>query len=292
MADIGAPGSPTGDQRDSTVQTAKDQTKQVGQTAVQAGSDVAQSAKEQGKEVVAEAGRQAQNLYHQARVQVSDQASTQQKRAVGGLYSLGDEMSRMAQQGGQNGPATQVARQASDKINQVAQWLESREPRHVFQEVKRYARNNPGTFLFGAAVLGVLAGRLTKNLTGDSDDNGVRATGSSGAGRYPAESGSYLSGATGSTLESGYAAESGYPPAGYAADYVETQPYSTGTQPGGEGTVYAGAEAGYAGGPEAAGYPQDPDLGYSTPDTAYAEPVDPMANTPTLPVPRDQESQR
>lgn len=188
------PSDPTNDApSDSTAQTAIDQTKAVGQSAAQAGSTVVDSAKEQGQQVAAEAKRQVGNVYQQARSQVSEQAGAQQKKAVDGLYALGDEVGKMAEQGGQSGPATQLARQASDKIRETAQWLEGREPGHVLDEVKRYARRNPGTFLLGAAVLGLVAGRLTKNLTGDDDDDSsqsaARSTGRSSttAGGYPSD---------------------------------------------------------------------------------------------------------
>ena len=77
----------------------------------------------------------------------------------------------MAQNGGQGGPVTELAHQAADRVHGVAGWLEEREPGDLLNEVKGYARRNPGTFLVGAAVLGVLAGRLTKGLTAGSDDH-------------------------------------------------------------------------------------------------------------------------
>jgi hypothetical protein len=129
---------------------------------------VVQSVKDQGKEVAAETGRQAGNLYGQVRSELRDQAGAQQRRAVSGLYALGDEVAKMAHQGGQSGPATQAARQAANSINQAAQWLERREPGHVLDEVKNFARRRPAVFFAGAAVLGVVAGRLTRNITSES----------------------------------------------------------------------------------------------------------------------------
>jgi hypothetical protein len=208
MTDIGASDPPPVHAQRSTVDAAKEQTTAVGQSAKDAGSDVVAQAKDQTQRVASEAGRQTQDLYRQVRGQLGDQASTQQKRAVGGLYALGHEVGQMAEQGGQSGPATHVARQASEKINDAARWLDSREPGHVLDDVKRYARRNPGTFLLGAAVLGVLAGRLTKNL-GSPD-----ATASSGwpsmdaddgmSGQLQTSTTTYVSGSgtTGSTVPS------------------------------------------------------------------------------------------
>ncbi|MEV4545383.1 hypothetical protein [Micromonospora echinaurantiaca] len=164
----------------------REQARQVGSEAKQAGGAVAQTAKEQGAEVGREAARQARNLYGEARSQLASQTNEQQRRAAGGLRSLADEMRTMAEQGGQAGPVSELARQAADRVHGVAGWLEAREPGDILAEVRDYARRNPGTFLVGAAVLGVLAGRLTKNIaaTGDGQGGSHRAYGS-GAGYDP-----------------------------------------------------------------------------------------------------------
>ncbi|MEH0938784.1 hypothetical protein [Micromonospora psammae] len=147
----------------------RDQARQVGSEAANAGGAVAQTAKEQGREVADEAKRQARNLYGEARNQLAGRTSEQQRRAAGGLRSLAEEVRSMAQNGGSAGPVTELAHQAADRVHGVAGWLEEREPGDLLNEVKNYARRNPGTFLVGAALLGVVAGRLTKGLTSASD---------------------------------------------------------------------------------------------------------------------------
>jgi hypothetical protein len=150
-------------------QPATDKAHEVASHAKQAGGDVAQTAKEQGREVAHEAKVQARDLYHQARGHLTDQAGQQQQRAVGGLRSLAEEMRSMAEQGGQSGPVSELARQAADRVHGAAGWLEQRQPGDLVAEVRDYARRNPGTFLIGAAVLGVLAGRLTRGVAAASD---------------------------------------------------------------------------------------------------------------------------
>ncbi|WP_320066619.1 hypothetical protein [Micromonospora sp. RTGN7] len=150
----------------------RDQARQVGSEAAHAGGAVAQTAKEQGREVIGEAKRQARDLYGEARHQLVGQTGEQQRRAAGGLRSLADEMRSMAQNSGQAGPVTELTHQAAERVNGVAGWLEERQPGDIVAEVKDYARRNPGTFLVGAAVLGVLAGRLTKSLSAVSHDTG------------------------------------------------------------------------------------------------------------------------
>ncbi|SBT46074.1 hypothetical protein [Micromonospora auratinigra] len=151
----------------------RDQARQVGSEAANAGGAVARTAKEQGREVVGEATRQARNLYGEARTQLAGQTSQQQQRAASGLRSLADEMRSMAQNGGSAGPVTELAHQAADRVHGVAGWLEQREPGDILHEVKNYARRNPGTFLVGAALLGVVAGRLTRNIAAVGDGTGT-----------------------------------------------------------------------------------------------------------------------
>ncbi|WP_341717207.1 hypothetical protein QQG74_25325 [Micromonospora sp. FIMYZ51] len=148
----------------------REQARQVGSEAAHAGGAVAETAREQGKEVGREAARQARDLYGEARTTLAGQAGEQQRRAAGGLHSLADEMRAMADNGGQDGPVSEVARQAAERVHGVAGWLERREPGDLLTEVRDYARRNPGTFLVGAALLGVVAGRLTRNLSATGDD--------------------------------------------------------------------------------------------------------------------------
>src|SRR6185503_18208742 len=142
----------------------QERTSNVADTAKDAAGDVMDTAKEQGREVVAETGRQARDLYERAREQVRTQANDQQRRAAGSLRRLGDELRGMSDKSGESGPATELARQASERVETVADWLETRQPGDLVAEVREYARRHPGAFLAGAALLGVLAGRLSRGL--------------------------------------------------------------------------------------------------------------------------------
>ncbi|MBQ0903784.1 hypothetical protein [Micromonospora sp. U21] len=165
----------------------REEARQVGSEAAHAGGAVAQTAREQGTEVGREAARQARNLYGEARNQLASQTGEQQRRAAGGLRSLADEMRSMAEQGGQAGPVSELTRQAADRVHGVAGWLEEREPGDLITEVRDYARRNPGTFLVGAAVLGVLAGRVTRGISAAGDDSGNGSASYRGAGAYDPE---------------------------------------------------------------------------------------------------------
>ncbi|MDG4824793.1 hypothetical protein O7635_23325 [Asanoa sp. WMMD1127] len=216
MTDIATSRSPSGDQ-ESTTQKAKDEARDVGQTAVAAGGNVAQTAKEQGKEVGRETARQARNLYGEARGHLRQQAGDQQRRAAGGIRTLGDELRSMAENSNGSGPASELAHQAASRVSGVADWLESREPGQLVDEVKQFARRRPGTFLVGAAVLGILAGRLTRGLVADAHDQ------SDATAAYPTTEPSGVYG-------SGY--QAGDPTAAYPTTAAPTGGAAT-TYPGG-----------------------------------------------------------
>ena len=233
----------------------RDQARQVGSEAANAGGAVAQTAKEQGREVIGEAQRQARNLYGEARTQVAAQTSQQQQRAAGGLRSLAEEMRSMAQHSGQAGPVTELAHQAADRVHGVAGWLEQREPGDILNEVKTYARRNPGTFLIGAAVLGVLAGRLTKNIAAAGDDHGT-AQRAYGTGYDPDRT---------AVIPTSRAVPDAVPPGGY----LDPTPGS-----------YADPQTGYA---EPGGYTDPTRGGYADPQTGTGRPLPPVSQTDPLP---------
>ncbi len=164
-----SPGTTSGQ---GTTQVAKEQAGQVGQSATQAAGQVAQTSKEQVLEVASEAKAQARDLIGEARTQVSQQAGSQRDRLVETIRSLAEELESMASSGGKGGMASELAGQASTRAHDLAVFLEGREPGDLIQEARSFARQRPGAFLAGAAVLGAVAGRLTKSVRAASSDSG------------------------------------------------------------------------------------------------------------------------
>ena len=251
---------------------AKEQAGQVGQTAADAGGQVAQTTKEQAQNVVGEARQQARDLVHEARTQVRSQAGTQKGRAVEGLRSLGDELHQMAQQGGgQSGIAAEVARQAADRAHGLAQYLDRHEPADLLDEVRAYARRRPVVFLTGAAIAGVVAGRLTRSLASQGDN---------GPAALPAGRTQGLTGGYGTGYDTGYG--SGYSTGTAAAAGYQTEPtevYDPGYQP--PAPLPVDPAPAYPGSPVSADptYPATPaDPGYE--DTGY-DPAAPGTSQPT-----------
>jgi len=165
---------------DSTRDVASDEARSTVEDAKASGQQVAATAKEQAGQVAGEAKGQAKEVLNQARRELQDQASSQHQRAAGGLHSLADELEGMATgTAPSSGVATDLVQQASSKARELARWLESREPGDLLDEARSFARRRPGMFLAGAAVLGLVGGRLTRGMADEARDD-------SGTPDYPA----------------------------------------------------------------------------------------------------------
>lgn len=170
-------GSGSGGSGSGTPAVAKQQAGEVAQGAKDAGQQVAGEAMQQAGEVKREVGTQARDLLNQTRGELSSQAGEQQQRAAGGLRVISQELGQLAR--GESaelpGPATDIVQQVSQRVDAVAQWLESREPGDVLQEVQSFARQRPGAFLAVAAGAGLLVGRFARGVkdAGSQDDDAV-----------------------------------------------------------------------------------------------------------------------
>ena len=78
----------------------------------------------------------------------------------------------MTENSDRSGVATEVARQAADRVHGLGTYVEQNRPGDVLDEVRAFARRRPGTFLLGALAAGVVTGRLVKGATADSTPSG------------------------------------------------------------------------------------------------------------------------
>lgn len=153
-----------------TKQVAKDEAVATGQQAKEGAKHVAEVGKDEVKNVAQETGQQAKELWQQTRSQLLDQSAQQQTRVADGLRSLSQELSGMARNSEQQGVASDLALQASQRMGDVAGWLDQRDPGSLVSEVKQFARQRPGAFLATAAVIGLVGGRLSRGLLADHQD--------------------------------------------------------------------------------------------------------------------------
>lgn len=218
------PSGATSSTDDPSVKEKAAQTAQAGQHAA---SDVAQTAAGKAQDVVGETKKQARNVVGEARDQLRGHAGEQHRNAVSNLRSLGGELQSMAQNGEQDGVATDLVRRAGDQAHSAASWLDNRNPEDLLDEVRSFARRRPGIFLAGALVAGVLAGRLTRGVVAthqaDSDGGGGSE---SGADQFASADTTVYPGGLG----------------GRATTYPES---ATGAVPGGTPGYDTGYEGGY-----------------------------------------------
>jgi len=240
-------GSTTsGDQ--GTVDTAKEEAKDLTHTATAEAKNVAATAKDEAMSVAGDVKTQAKDLYVQTKQELTEQASTQQQRVASGLRAVGSELGSMADRS-DGGVAGDLVRQAATRVSAAGSWLEARDPGGVIDEVKRFARRKPGVFILGAAVAGVVVGRLTRALASvASDEAGSSSSGSSGASSAGAPAG----GVTAATVpaQAGVAGGmSGMPQAGT----VPQTPAGAGAAASGAGAVGAGTAGAGADGVDGVG---------------------------------------
>jgi len=182
----------------STTDTAKSEAANVGSTAKDAGGQVAATAADQAKNVAGETRRQAQDLINQAQSQVQEQTAVQKDKAATSLRSLSHELRSIAEGNApQNGMTSDLTRQAADKMQEIASWIEQRDAGSMLEEVRQLARRKPGTFLLGAALAGVAAGRLTRGMTAGGSQGGQQTGYASGT--------PYVTGSTYGTTSTTYA---------------------------------------------------------------------------------------
>ena len=154
----------------STTGTAKDEASAVAGHAAGEVKNVAGTAKAEAANVATEAKTSALGLMQQAKADLTDQAGTQQQRAAEGIRAVSSQLRTMAEASAQPGVATDLVRQAAERSQSVATWLENRDPGSLMEEVKSFARQRPGTFLMIAAGAGLLAGRLGRSLQAGAPD--------------------------------------------------------------------------------------------------------------------------
>jgi hypothetical protein len=170
----------TGYQQDpSKKDVAKDEAANVADQAKGAAQNVAETAKTEAKNVAYEAKNSARDLLHQAKSDLTSQAGTQQTKAAEGIRNISSQLRSMADAPDQQGVASDLIRQAADRSESVASWLDNRDPGSLLDEVKSFARQRPGTFLLLAAGAGMLAGRLGRSLQAGAPET-TTGTGSSG----------------------------------------------------------------------------------------------------------------
>lgn len=151
---------------------AKDQAKQAAGTAADEGKRVAGVAQDEVKNVATEAQHQLRGLLDDATSQVDEQSKAQKTRLAETVRTFGDDLESMRGDGQDGGLAAQVVQQVADQARGLASHLDDRDPSELLDDVRRFARRRPGTFLVGALAAGIVVGRVTRGAKTAQDQSG------------------------------------------------------------------------------------------------------------------------
>lgn len=240
---VGGSGSSGSSGTEQVKERAKEATHEAGASA----KHVAGVVGEEAGHVAGQAKSAARGLLHDARTQLSDQASSQKQRVADSLRKTGSQLSSMAENADQ-GPAQSVVRNISQQVDKAAGWLSDREPNDIVDDVRRFARRNTAAFLAIAAGVGLVAGRLARSLASEARDSGGASTGGTGD-RFGASGG--LGGDTdliGDTGAGFYGSGYGTAAAGAAGGAAVGGTVVDADLTDASGTGYASGGTGYAGG--------------------------------------------
>jgi hypothetical protein len=163
----------TGSDPETSGGSAKETAQQAASSAAEHGAHVAGTAKDEAAKVAAEAKEKATDLLADVKSQVDEQSKTQLSNLAAKLGELADEIETLVSGSETQGTVTDVAQQLADRTHRLSSHLDSREPMDLLEDVRGFARRRPAAFLAGAAVAGVVAGRLTRGAKASHDDTGT-----------------------------------------------------------------------------------------------------------------------
>jgi vacuolar-type H+-ATPase subunit H len=125
--------------------------------------EVADQAREQAGTVTVEAREQARKVVSSATSELNAQLEQRLSGAAGTARSTAGELRALAEGRVQDaGRAADLARQAGDRLERFADRVDRLGLRGVTDEVTDFARRRPAAFLFSAAGLGIVVGRLAR----------------------------------------------------------------------------------------------------------------------------------
>jgi uncharacterized protein YjbJ (UPF0337 family) len=204
-----------------------------GTTVRERAGHVGGTAKDEAAGVAQEVKYQARDLVGEARGQVRQQVDVQRGRVSDLLRDLSEELEQMADRSERNGLASDLARQAAMRARDVRSYLDG--GGDVVEDIRRFARRRPGTFLLGAVAAGVVAGRATRAAAAarrqqqQSDERGGYGYPAGHPGTYPT-AGTPGYGAAAATSAGTTVDEAGTTTYEPTTGYVAAGP--TGSQPG------------------------------------------------------------
>jgi hypothetical protein len=139
-----------------------EQAQAVKDEAMSQATDLKDTALEHVGGLAQEAKTKAGDVVGDMRRELETQGDAQAKRAAAVLHDVGSQLHDMAA-AGQPGPVADVTRQLADKSRQVASRIEEGGVQAVGDDLRQFARRQPGLFLAAAGVAGFVVTRVLRN---------------------------------------------------------------------------------------------------------------------------------
>lgn len=148
----------------STAEAAKDKAADVAASATQSVGEVADQAKDKAAEVAVTAADQLSSVVGTARQELRSKAADEASNLGQRLEEIAEELRAMGQASTEHGGiAANVVCGVADQVDRSARRLSEGDLESAVEDVKRFARNRPGTFLLGAVGAGFAVGRLLRH---------------------------------------------------------------------------------------------------------------------------------
>lgn len=150
--------------------TAIDEAREVGRTAQTAAQDVTHEVRQEVSEITSELRQRARGLVDDTRSQLRDKADSQTTSIADRLGGFAAELQALAN--GHPEQAETVRRyidHAGSAVADVAGQLRTKNFAGLVQDVQRFARRRPGTFLATSVAAGFVAGRLVRSAKDESE---------------------------------------------------------------------------------------------------------------------------
>lgn len=156
-----------------TAQAAQEEAGQVADKAQDAAREVTGTAREEARQVADEATEHVKSLGASAQDELFSQASVQQQRLAEQSRTVTDDIHRISRgERPESDLVTRFVSMAAQRAEDFTTQLENKQPKELLNDVRRFAARRPGAFLAIAAGVGLVAGRLTRGLSDNDDDEG------------------------------------------------------------------------------------------------------------------------
>ncbi|CAN5925709.1 hypothetical protein BH11MYX4_BH11MYX4_20460 [soil metagenome] len=108
---------------------------------------------------------------------VNEQFESQSEKAVATMSNVASAIRETGAKLKGVGPLADVAGQAADGVDKVAQFFEGKQVGDVFRDVERFARREPAIFIGAAFAVGLIGGRFLKSSTRSHEADAIGVAG-------------------------------------------------------------------------------------------------------------------